>query len=54
MHDIEFLRYGPKTEIDNKLVMARPYHQADSFLSRLKDAIGVLNHKYDAVKFHKQ
>jgi len=38
--------------IDNKWVLSRPC--IGSFLNRLKDAVGVLLGKYDAVKFCKQ
>ena len=41
-----------ETHIDGKWVTSRPL--VGPFWSRLKDAIGVLLGKYDAVKFYKQ
>lgn len=41
-----------QVQIDGKWVVARPL--SFGFLSRLKDAWGVLIGKYDAVKYYKQ
>jgi hypothetical protein len=50
-YDIDELIHA-EALIDGKWVISRPIK--GPFISRLKDAIGVLKGKYDAVKFEKQ
>lgn len=54
MYNIDDLVHTIAGPTDGKWVIARPVHNCDSLKSRIKDAIGVLTHRYDAVKFYKQ